>query len=131
MALSLLICFGVVSPVIAQINRGTIKGTVSDPSGAVVAGASVTATNVATSVDSKATADANGGFTIPFLPPGVYQVTVEQPGFKKAVFEKVNVPINVVMAAAGNTVLPRASRGPSQYFRISNRKRKYQSGRGM
>jgi carboxypeptidase family protein/TonB-dependent receptor-like protein len=93
MAISLLIYFGVVSPVSAQTNRGAIRGTVSDPSGAVVAGASVTATNVATSVDSKATTDANGNFTIPFLPPGVYRVTVEQPGFKKAVFEKVNVSI--------------------------------------
>ena len=78
---------------IAQVNRGAIRGTVSDPSGAVVAGASVTATNVATSVDSKAQTDASGNFTIPFLPPAVYRVTVEQPGFKKAVFEKVNVPV--------------------------------------
>src|SRR5207247_852675 len=93
MAISLIICFCIVCPVIAQVNRGAIRGTVSDPSGAVVAGAAVTATNVATSVDSKALTDANGNFTIPFLPPGVYTVTVEQPGFKKAVYEKVNVPV--------------------------------------
>ena len=89
----LLASYLLVSPVSAQIDRGAIRGNVSDPSGAVVVGASVIATNIATSVDSKTTTDANGNFTIPFLPPNVYRVTVEQPGFKKAVFEKVNVPI--------------------------------------
>src|SRR5437773_1751126 len=77
----------------AQINRGTIKGTVTDQSGAVVGGASVTATHVATGVDSKATTENNGSFTIPFLPPGVYRVTVEQQGFKKAVFENITLPV--------------------------------------
>jgi hypothetical protein len=77
----------------AQVNRGTIRGTVSDQSGAVVVGATVTAQNVATGVNSVATTGANGNFTIPFLPPGVYTVTVEQAGFKKAVLDNVNVPV--------------------------------------
>jgi hypothetical protein len=87
--LSVVLCFSA----FAQINRGTIKGTVTDQSGAVVAGASVTATHGATGVDSKATTENNGSFTIPFLPPGVYHVTVEQQGFKKAVFENITLPI--------------------------------------
>src|SRR5207247_6119743 len=87
------LCIGLCAPGFAQINRGTIKGTVTDQSGAVVAGASVTATHVATGVDSKATTENNGSFTIPFLPPGVYRVTVEQPGFKKAVFENITLPV--------------------------------------
>src|SRR5881397_889103 len=88
-SLSIVLCFSA----FAQINRGTIKGTVTDQSGAVVAGASVTATHVATGVDSKATTENNGSFTIPFLPPGVYRVTVEQQGFKKAVFENITLPV--------------------------------------
>ena len=80
-----------------QSNRGTIKGTVSDPSGALVAGATVTATNVATKVVSRATTDANGNYQIPFLPPATYDLSVEQKGFKKQVQANISVP-------AGDTV---------------------------
>src|SRR5262245_37775687 len=92
-AILLLVWFSAAAPTFAQINRGAIKGAVTDPSGAVVGGAAVTATNVATGVESKATTDAGGNFTIPFLPAGLYRLTVEQPGFKKGVFERVNVPV--------------------------------------
>src|ERR1035437_7962617 len=67
----------------AQVGgSGTIQGTVTDPSGAVVGGASVTATNVATGVQTvRVTTDA-GVFALPLLPAGEYTVTVTATGFQ-------------------------------------------------
>ncbi len=67
----------------AQVGgSGTIQGTVTDPSGAVVAGASVTATNVETGVQtSRKTTDA-GFFVLTPLQPGEYTVTVKAEGFQ-------------------------------------------------
>jgi outer membrane receptor protein involved in Fe transport len=64
-----------------QIEAGSISGTVRDSSGAVVAGASVTAKNVATSGERTAEAGENGQFIIPGLSPGTYEVTVTSSGF--------------------------------------------------
>jgi len=64
-----------------QIESGAISGTVRDASGAVVAGASVTARNVATSAERKVQAGDNGQFIIPGLSPGTYEVTVTSSGF--------------------------------------------------
>ncbi len=67
----------------AQVGgTGSIQGTVTDPSGAVVADASVTATNVATGVETaRKTTDA-GFFVLPLLPAGEYTVTVKATGFQ-------------------------------------------------
>lgn len=64
-----------------QIESGTISGTVRDSSGAVVAGASVTTRNVATSAERTVQAGDNGQFIIPGLSPGTYEVTVTNSGF--------------------------------------------------
>src|ERR1700678_4331145 len=58
----------------AQEFRATISCTVSDPTGAVVPGTSVTATEVTTGSVSKTTADAAGQYVIPFLAPGTYRI---------------------------------------------------------
>ena len=68
----------------AQEYRGTFTGTVTDPSGAGIAKAKITATETRTGVKTNATSEASGAYTIPFLAPGVYQITAEAPGFKKA-----------------------------------------------
>jgi hypothetical protein len=70
---------------LAQSDRGTITGTVTDPSGAVLVGASVTATNQATGVTTRTTTTSAGNFTIPLLRGGTYEVSIEQSGFKKFV----------------------------------------------
>jgi outer membrane receptor protein involved in Fe transport len=73
---------GIQSPAaFGQIEAGTISGTVRDSSGAVVAGASVTAKNVATSAERTVQAGENGQFIIPGLSPGTYDVTVTSSGF--------------------------------------------------
>src|SRR5437016_3852826 len=77
----------------AQAGRGTITGTVTDPSGAVIAAASVTATNTATQTSTKTTTTSSGHYTIPALRVGTYEVTVEQAGFKKYVESGIVVEV--------------------------------------
>src|SRR5947207_8089403 len=62
--------------------NAAIRGTVTDPSGAVVAGAQVTVTQQSSSVKRSAATNASGNFTVPSLPPASYSVTIEAAGFK-------------------------------------------------
>ncbi len=66
----------------AQGDRGIITGTVKDASGAVVAGAQVTAVHLDTNTNFKSETTASGDFTVPALPVGNYRVRVENTGFK-------------------------------------------------
>ena len=70
-----------VMPSLAQVESGTITGTVRDTTGASVSGATVTARNVATSASRSATSGDNGQYNITSLPPGMYEVTVTATGF--------------------------------------------------
>ena len=65
----------------AQTVTGSISGQVTDPSGALVTGATVTAENVGTAVSTSTKTNASGVYTIRFLPVGTYTVTVEAAGF--------------------------------------------------
>ncbi len=67
----------------AQSDRATITGNVTDPSGAVIVGATVAATNTATRVSTRTTSTSTGNYTIPSLRVGTYELSVEQSGFKK------------------------------------------------
>lgn len=67
----------------AQTVTGSITGEVTDRSGALVAGANVTAENTATSVKTSVKTNAAGVYTIRFLPIGTYTVTIEAAGFSK------------------------------------------------
>ena len=71
--------------------RSTILGRVTDPAGAAITAASVTAENSATSVRSTVVTNASGDFLLPFLIPGPYSLTVESPGFKKSVRPHIEV----------------------------------------
>jgi hypothetical protein len=62
--------------------NAAVTGTVTDPSGAVIAGANVTVTQEGTAVRRSATTNASGQFNIPSLLPATYRVSVEAPGFK-------------------------------------------------
>lgn len=75
----------------AQLGGGTINGTVTDPSGSIVPGASIVAENVATKVKTtRQTTDA-GVYVITPLPPGEYKITVSVSGFQTLIQEKVIV----------------------------------------
>jgi hypothetical protein len=67
--------------ILAAQTTGSIQGTVTDSTGAVVEGASVTATNLSTNASRTATSSASGFFSIPNLVPAVYAVKFEKQGF--------------------------------------------------
>jgi len=82
--LFLLVLFAFVVPAGAQVTTGTILGTISDPTGAVIPGALVTATNLDTALSRAVKTDAAGSYTLPNMPLGKYQVKAEAEGFKAA-----------------------------------------------
>src|SRR6059036_3144812 len=85
--------FGAAGLIWAQTDRGTITGSVTDPSGAVIVGAKVTATNTATRASTETITTSTGKYTVPLLRPGTYEVTVEQTGFKKYIQTGVIVEV--------------------------------------
>lgn len=92
-----------VSASLAQTNKGGISGTVFDKSGAVVASAAVTVTNVGTNESIRLTTSESGAFSAPLLEPVYYRVTVEAQGFKKAVID--NVKVDTAAVASVNVTL--------------------------
>ena len=76
---------------LGQTNKGGINGTVIDPNGAAVPGATVTVTNLGTNQSTTVTTSESGAFSVTSLDPVSYSVTVEAQGFKKAVVQSVKV----------------------------------------
>jgi hypothetical protein len=98
---------------LAQSNKGTIVGTVTDPNSALVSGAKATVTNSATGEVREVTTGDEGTFVVANLEPGKYQVTVEASGFQTVTFETVTVETNArvplevkfsTITASGGTV---------------------------
>ncbi|HEY3457712.1 MAG TPA: TonB-dependent receptor [Bryobacteraceae bacterium] len=81
-------------PALSQGLTGGITGTVTDPSGAAVANASVTAKNVGTNAEVKAQTNASGTYRIVGLVPGDYTITVEDPGFRKATMPPQEIDVS-------------------------------------
>src|SRR5579859_251139 len=73
------------SPVHAQVVGGTISGTITDRSGAVVANVTVTLKNLATDVSTVVKTNAQGFYSLPNLLPGTYQQTASAPGFETSI----------------------------------------------
>ncbi|WP_182276087.1 TonB-dependent receptor [Granulicella sp. 5B5] len=86
----------IVSAAHAQTYRGAINGTVTDTQGAVIANATVIATEVDTAVAHKTVSSSGGEFLFQDLPLGTYSVTVEFTGFSTAKFDKIAVQAGVV-----------------------------------
>jgi hypothetical protein len=111
LAAASIITLGVLS-VHAQEGRGLIIGQVTDPHGAVVPNATVTAVREGTQQHYTAQTNSGGNFSIPYLLPGVYAITVEATGFKKAlqtgitvdVAGKVNLNIALDVGSVSETV---------------------------
>jgi hypothetical protein len=80
----------------AQQYSGTITGTVTDPSGAAVAGANVTAVNVGTNASYAATTSDLGSYTFAQLPIGTYEIHVKQGSFKEYIAKGVEVHTSTV-----------------------------------
>ena len=71
-------------PAFAQVSGATLSGTITDPSGAAIAGAKITITNKSTGVARDVTSDAAGFYSAPNLLPGPYEVTASASGFSNA-----------------------------------------------
>ncbi len=77
----------------AQVSSADLSGTVVDPNGAVVAGATVTAKGSSTGISRTVTANDAGEYSFIGLPPGEYSVTVEAATFKKTVISPVKLTV--------------------------------------
>ncbi|MFY9748048.1 MAG: TonB-dependent receptor [Acidobacteriaceae bacterium] len=101
------VCLGAFAA--AQTPTGTVEGLVTDNTGAVVPGAAVTILKASTNEAKVTATDSQGRFTIPFVEPGVYSVTVAARGFKTAKEDGVLVevtetrPINFKLEVGGVT----------------------------
>ncbi len=85
---------GLATSAVAQSVSGTILGTVTDSTGAVVAGAKVTIINEGTGLTRTVVADVNGEYTAPALPTGHYTITSEMTGFKTVALSNVEVGVD-------------------------------------
>ena len=103
----------------AQFRAG-IQGTVSDPTGAVIPGATVTLTNNETNRTQQTTASDEGFYRFSQLAPGQYTLSVEQAGFKKSTIENVVVSaeetsgldVTLTTGEVAETVTVTSSQGP-------------------
>ncbi len=89
-------------PVFAQ-TRGTLSGTIQDPSGAIVPGVSVTIRNTQTGEEFTAVSDSVGVYKFPSIPLGTYNLTAQPAGFKK--YEMQGIVIQVAEPATANVKL--------------------------
>ncbi len=95
------LCLALAVPSFSQTqSTGALTGTVTDPSGAVVVGATVTATNAATGAERTTTTDSSGSYKLSLLPPGNYRVKFSSQGFKTT--ETPGVVVSVTETAVLN-----------------------------
>jgi hypothetical protein len=115
---ALVLVFALVSTFAASQTTGTIYGTVTDPTGAVVPGAQLIATQVSTGATREVTSAQDGSYTFTVMPIGAYTVSVEKAGFQKAIVNaqlllnqnlRVNLQLNV--GAIGQTIQVSAETG--------------------
>jgi len=101
--LSFLVCGAAVA------QTGSIVGEVTDPSGAVISNAKITATSVLTGLSRDTNTTSAGVFALPALPPSTYNVTVDANGFQSQTHKGVvltvaaTLPLNFTLAVAGNS----------------------------
>jgi Carboxypeptidase regulatory-like domain/TonB dependent receptor len=93
-----------VSPVIGQTTTGRILGTVTDQTGAAVAGATLTITDTQHGTRREVTTDASGDYAVPELPPGDYKIHVEARGFKTV--ERPRIAVEVAQDLRVDLSLP-------------------------
>lgn len=92
--ISLIVVCAVQPPARAQLSSGSITGTISDQSGAVLPAVAVTATNTATGVARSTLTNELGVYSFLSLPPGTYRITATKPGFKQATVENLGLTVD-------------------------------------
>ena len=98
LVLTFLLIGGLSHKALGQAVYGSISGTITDPQGASISGASVTVTNTAKNVTTTAKTNDSGFYEVTHLIPGVYQVKIEQQGYK-TVLQDVVVKADVVASS--------------------------------
>jgi Carboxypeptidase regulatory-like domain/TonB dependent receptor len=88
-----LLAFSLTAMAQAQATAADLSGTVSDPTGAVVAGATVSATNLGTNITRTVVSASDGDYQFIGLPPGDYQITAQGATFKKVVISPVKLTV--------------------------------------
>src|SRR5262245_15018732 len=91
-----LILVAVSSITLAQ-STGTIQGTITDPTGAVVSGAKVTVRNQSTGYERFVQTDTNGGYQAVALPPGVYRVEAQSQGFVSQAVNELTLEVSRII----------------------------------
>src|ERR1700674_4534298 len=117
--LSILLAFTFVCTIPANADNlyASIRGTVTDPTGAVVSGAKLTATNADTGILYTTTSNSRGAFTFLQLPIGDYTLKVEQTGFKAYQASGIhvdldqvsNLPVKLALGAASEQIVVEAN----------------------
>src|ERR1700727_263974 len=87
----------------AQGDRGTITGTVTDPTGAVIPNANIQLTNTDTAATYQVGTSNTGNYTLANLPVGTYEMTVESAGFKK--YDRPGLVVQVAETVRVDAVL--------------------------
>src|SRR5882724_3240045 len=90
----ILLAFVFVCALLAQVDRGNIQGTVTDPSGSVVAGAAVRIISPATNVAQSTVTGPGGTYAFFNLPIGLYNLSVEGKGFRRSEVTGIKVEVN-------------------------------------
>ena len=96
LVIALLALLFIGTPVLAQTAFGTITGTITDPSGAVIPNVAVILTNTATGQIRNATTNSTGYFSAPALPPGPYSVDAKITGFQESV-SKIDLTLGAAL----------------------------------
>ncbi|MBY0507463.1 MAG: TonB-dependent receptor [Bryobacteraceae bacterium] len=89
-----LLAITLASPLAAQFQRGTILGSITDPTGAVISGVKVTLRNLETNEERRSTSSERGDYEFLLLLPGNYRVTAETNGFRTQVVNDVKLEVN-------------------------------------
>ena len=105
-----------------QLGTSTIRGTITDPSGATMAGATVTITNLQTNLSRTLTTGSAGTYSFESIPPGEYKVEIQAKGFKRGVVPRVQALVGSVaevsqslkVGAVQETVVVEVSAGTVQ-----------------
>ena len=91
---TVLIFLLLLAPAYGQKITGTISGSVTDPSGAVVPDATITITNTETGLLRTTTTNTEGEFSAPDMPAGIYKVVIKQANFKEFIADKVELHVS-------------------------------------
>ena len=111
---------------LGQVSTGTISGRITDPGAAGVPGAKIRLMEQQTGVIRTASADDTGFYVFPLVPVGIYQLTIEAPGFKVSeqkdmrleVNQNLTVPVRLELGTVTESVLVQAS--PPQVDTVSS-----------